>query len=1013
FVAVASRMALGTASPLLTPTLRARVALAVDLPVGTEVNVAPLCFSLVTRLDTRHEWLVANSTGALPARRLAALLLEHAAREALFRQQLGDPQPTALLLPQLSSDVFQRLLFDREPLVWRHAAVARGIVAALSEKVRDQVNADLDVQLGVTHWRRGLVSLTASNVVEDEDSRLSVKAVLQGPLIEKDPGLASVIFLAVPRLYEADPEFAEGLVSYLVKGQFKGTQFALTEVLSSIRDSQFASESRRELRDELLQVVRKQSPLERAMASRALSLLGQDESNRSLSSLVAEALRSFELDGAKEAYQCAVTAMNEAHDEAVFIESVDPEEADSFATVAAAVTDLDAGAFESAALSHLLLLARPPGASGGVVDSMQALQTRMSHWVLRGIQAAGRTHWSREVGLADQRRLRVLLHLVDAESGATQQGGSSPVGARLQRSTRILLGRLAQGPDAGVHRLLCAALARSIDAAVREGVMRASDLVLVIADQVTDPFSVSTMAEASTLPEVSAPLAALAHFMSPELLEAGADISTVTNSFSLEPQRARVSQSQESLRRVERLMALSQGVFGGGEYQAEALRRVFFRLGRALEQIAVATGISELIISREGTPAALLELGESLEDLTEMLQGAQRRVLGEKVEARQKDAGVPDLFHLAEQAVSQDLALDGDELSRSAEQMVQGLPEPLRLAVEHVAFGLHQLPLQSRPTSLAVSLGNRKAALPAWLLPRRTIGSFYVVRPLGAGGVSSVFYARRIEEKNSNSAEAFALKVPEFDPATARSMSESEFNHMFRDEAGALLSLPQHENLARFVTFDLSARPKPILVMELIRGKPLDRLMVAKSLTLKKVITYLDGILAGLEAMHGVGVGHLDVKASNVILRGGTTPVLVDFGLSGRKIRPGCGTLEYTSPEVLGVLPEGVEADPCAADIYSFGCLAYEMLMGKLLFDGPDEMAVVSQHVAHDGWLPALEAIYSDPRCEALAKLFRDCLRRDPKERPTAAHLRHRLTSSLLPLIEQAWPFVPRADEAG
>ena len=64
---------------------------------------------------------------------------------------------------------------------------------------------------------------------------------------------------------------------------------------------------------------------------------------------------------------------------------------------------------------------------------------------------------------------------------------------------------------------------------------------------------------------------------------------------------------------------------------------------------------------------------------------------------------------------------------------------------------------------------------------------------------------------------------------------------MFRDEAGALLSLPHHENLARFVTFDLAARPKPILVMELIRGAGLDRLIHSKSLTTDLAFEYLDG----------------------------------------------------------------------------------------------------------------------------------------------------------------------------
>src|SRR5690606_38438458 len=106
-----------------------------------------------------------------------------------------------------------------------------------------------------------------------------------------------------------------------------------------------------------------------------------------------------------------------------------------------------------------------------------------------------------------------------------------------------------------------------------------------------------------------------------------------------------------------------------------------------------------------------------------------------------------------------------------------------------------------------IPLKKRRTALPDWLLPRRTIGGFYVVRALGTGGVSTVFVAKRIEERKDPDAETYALKIPHYDPTTARSLSEQEFLDMFRDEAGALLSLPRHENLSGFVNFDVAAKP--------------------------------------------------------------------------------------------------------------------------------------------------------------------------------------------------------------
>ena len=108
--------------------------------------------------------------------------------------------------------------------------------------------------------------------------------------------------------------------------------------------------------------------------------------------------------------------------------------------------------------------------------------------------------------------------------------------------------------------------------------------------------------------------------------------------------------------------------------------------------------------------------------------------------------------------------------------------------------------------------------LPAWLPARRTLGGFYVLRALGAGNVGSVFVANRIEDRHDPDAERFALKVPEYTATAARSVSEDEFSNLFRGEASALMAIPGHRNVARFVTFDLSARPKPILVMELVEA---------------------------------------------------------------------------------------------------------------------------------------------------------------------------------------------------
>jgi serine/threonine protein kinase len=225
------------------------------------------------------------------------------------------------------------------------------------------------------------------------------------------------------------------------------------------------------------------------------------------------------------------------------------------------------------------------------------------------------------------------------------------------------------------------------------------------------------------------------------------------------------------------------------------------------------------------------------------------------------------------------------------------------------------------------------------------------------------------------------------------------------------LSLPRHPNLAAFVTFDAGARPKPILVMELVEGPTLERVLERKDLDMQRALSLLDGIGAGLEAMHKVGIGHLDVKPSNVILRSSQTPgadpicpVLVDFGLAGRHLRPGCGTGQFGAPEVWGLIPRGVTPRPAHVDVYAFACLTYEVLTGNPLFDGHNELAVINSHLSHDGNPSGLRWMRERRGMMELAELIGNALRRHPEERIQVAELREGLLELGPGLCKYTWP---------
>jgi serine/threonine protein kinase len=304
----------------------------------------------------------------------------------------------------------------------------------------------------------------------------------------------------------------------------------------------------------------------------------------------------------------------------------------------------------------------------------------------------------------------------------------------------------------------------------------------------------------------------------------------------------------------------------------------------------------------------------------------------------------------------------------------------------------------------------KEAPLPPWLPGRRIIGGFYVLRALGTGGVGSVFVVTRAEERHSDDAVRFALKVPDYSAEAARTLSEEQFLTLFREEAGALLALPKQRNLATFVTFDAGAKPKPILVMELVEGPTLERVIERAELSIEHALALLDGVAEGLSSMHRVGIGHLDVKPSNVILRqpfaaeSGTTPVLVDFGLAGRHIRPGCATGPYGAPEIWGLVPEGVKPQPSAADVYAFACLAFEVLTGDTLFDGSNELAVINAHLSHDGYPEKLLGLRRNPKLAAVCDLIANGLRQHPGERISIDEMRAGFRELGPALMQLPWP---------
>jgi len=341
-----------------------------------------------------------------------------------------------------------------------------------------------------------------------------------------------------------------------------------------------------------------------------------------------------------------------------------------------------------------------------------------------------------------------------------------------------------------------------------------------------------------------------------------------------------------------------------------------------------------------------------------------------------------------------------ESIAGAVDRVRATVPPAIAATVERVLVRLARRPLERSGSATSPPL---EASLPGWVPLSRLVGGFYVVRPIGRGAGGSVLLAVRAEQRSRPERELVALKVPDYSGDAARAPSESEVEQMFREEAGALLEIPARPHIARFITFDASAQPKPILVMEFVRGTNLERALESGEHDMKRALKIIDDLLAGLEAMHAVHIAHLDVKPPNVVLREGSgDAVLVDFGLAGRRIRTGCGSPHYGAAEVWRSQDAGVE--PFAADVYAAAAVAFEVLTRSILVDGDTLQDLLVQHFSPQPGVVALDKLARRRETSTLAELLRAALAREARRRPTVARLRAGFAAISRDLEKLQWP---------
>ena len=983
FALLATSLASTSRRGLSTPPVRARVAVAVRLPIGIETEVDRLSLALLCRPDLERDWLSTPSVGALPARRVAARLLERAAREAARRGIDGDDLGTRTFRRPSVRAAFTRLLADRESLVWRHAASARGLLSVVDNAFAEEIERGLNEKLGPTEWRRAATSLGASVGHTPTGAVARCQELLVGSVITRDPGVAATLIFGLSRAATLEPEAVEALLPLLLEAGDVEAIEAFADLFSEHPGWRFGGRatalaidrlrggiagSERSAGDDGLIALRK-------VLEGELSPLGSGRRPSLRQHIFAAQMAFVEGRDLRPHVEAAVASAGQG---LAVLERLGDGSSEDRQRGFQILRDLDRGLLESSLLADLLLMVGVDPTGRGAGD-LGGLVGRTRSFLLAAMAPAAREEAQPHLFL-QSRRLRAMVHAIDGEGFAQWDETIAGTRERRLRATALLLDRLSVDGASPLRRPVLAALARAVEGLTRDELTEIGELSLFIGAKLRTPSDYVVLAEATLAADVKEVFTVMAE-LSRKLEDPRANPGVLVAAFA----------------------ALAEALPPGLTAPVEALRRALVSTARTLGRILQVRSL--LGFSAGPAAGCLLSLGENVQDLAALVTGVWRRLGQPERRPMQGRDPLVTLDSVVAQALRGGTGDLGGAIADAAAGVRSDLPHVVSEVIVRALGKLPSLPIEASEQDRGWEAeGDR--ALPVWLPPNRVLGGFYVIRPVGRGTAGSVFVVCRAEERHETGAERFALKVPSYGGSVAHTLSEEEFLRLFREEAGALLTLPGHPNLAGFVTFDARVRPRPILVMELVDGMTLDRALERGELNLPRTFQILDGIAAGLEVMHAVGVGHLDIKPSNVILRAPAdgrsgaifldarpAPVLVDFGLAGRKVRPGCASPFYGAPEVWVTDPVGHDASPGAADVYSFSCLAYELVTGQRLFSGETLPAVVAAHFAHDGNPPGLGPLRANPHFGPLAEWLSAGLRPSPRRRPSIVEMRAGLAS--------------------
>ncbi len=282
-------------------------------------------------------------------------------------------------------------------------------------------------------------------------------------------------------------------------------------------------------------------------------------------------------------------------------------------------------------------------------------------------------------------------------------------------------------------------------------------------------------------------------------------------------------------------------------------------------------------------------------------------------------------------------------------------------------------------------------------LEGRRLGAYTLERPLGHGGMGTVWLARRSDGRYEGRAAVKLLNLALLDPVGSE---------RFRRE-GTVLARLSHPNIARLLDAGVAEGGQPYLVLEYVEGARIDKYCDERRLPPEARLRLFLDVLAAVSHAHANLIVHRDLKPSNILVTADGTAKLLDFGIA-KLLQEGGGDAEAATLTDVGgrvltpeyAAPEQVRGEPVtiATDVYSLGVLLYVLLAGRNPIGDPGRSVAEYLHGALDTEPPRLSTAVTTPEArgsslERLRRLYTGdldnilakALRKRPEERYTSA----------------------------